>query len=763
MDQGDIGRRRIADSLRTSTLFADLEPAVVDALAGHMGEVRLSDGQDLFQAGDSADAMYLVLSGALHVLGPEEEGRDFAAARRRGRIMPGEPVGEMALLLGGFRSATVRAVGTTLLARLPAGTFEALVRKFPQVRAALEQEVIRRLRQNRIRHLIQKHFGTLNDEAFQALEGALDWRELNAGERLFEQGDPGDSLYILVNGQLRALRGDAEAGFQAIGTIRPGEMVGEMGVLRAQPRSARIVATHASSVLRLARVDFDHLARRHAELALSVSRQVIERLESSQSGRVPQQESARAIAVVRAGQKAVPKVFLLQLQKAMKAHKRCLVLDPAEVSRRLGREGLAQASPGDPAHMGLGLWLDQQEQENELVFYLTDPCDGDTDPTGWTRRCLERADEILLLADSEDSPHPRGLETRLFRELEARRDNGVSPRIRLLLLHPEQTDLPRNTADWLKRRPVDEHHHVRLGDPLHLATLARRLTGRAIGLALSGGGARGIAHIGILRALEEAGVHVDVVAGTSMGGVVGALFARGMPPEDILAQAQWAFVKSDPWREYTLPSYSLLRSKRLDHVSYKTYGDIQIEDLWRSYRCVSTNISRQSPMIHERGSLWRAVRATGAIPGLVTPVIINGELHVDGGVLNNLPGDLLRPQVARLITSDVRAPRGITAKRPDFPSPWPNLWRGRNHPARREVPGIMDILMDSVLAASDQAAERTLAQADVRFAPPLGSTTTLQFRKLEEIEQHGYDYARGLIDAVGAEALCGTVSQGSGQ
>ncbi|MEA5445918.1 cyclic nucleotide-binding domain-containing protein [Gammaproteobacteria bacterium AB-CW1] len=754
MDHGNIGKRRISETLRTSTIFADIEGAVVESLAGRMGEVRLADGQDLFQAGDSADAMYVVLSGALHVLAPKSESDDFEAARRVGRVMPGEPVGEMALLVGGFRSATVRAVGTTLLARLPAGTFDEAVAKHPPLRAALEAEVLRRMRHNQIGKLIRRYFGTLEDETWRALEDRLKWQQLEPGEMLFDQGAPGDSLYILVSGQLRILGSNQDGGLQAIATVTAGEMVGEMAVLRDQPRSARVVATHASTLVRLTRVDFDHLSRRHPQLALSVGRLVVERLDRAQQGNGNQTAAPRAVCVIRAGRLAAPKVFLLQLQKALRSHGDSLLLDPGEIGRRLGRETLAHAGPGDPAHTGLGLWLEQQESRHELVFYLTDPCDAGEQPSAWTQRCLERADEILVLADSEDDPEPKGLETLLYQELSARRQSGVAPRVHLVLLHAQETTLPHHSDRWLEPRSVDTHHHLRSGCPRQMASLARRLTGRSIGLALSGGGARGIAHIGVIRALEEAGVPVDLVAGTSMGGVVGALYARGMAPADILAQAEWAFVQSNPWREYTLPAFSLLRSKRLDYVSRKTYGDLLIEDLWRPFCCVSTNISRQQLTVHESGSLWRAVRATGAIPGLVTPVINNGEIHVDGGVLNNLPGDLLRPRVARLLTSDVRAPRGVSATRDDFPSPWVSLLRGKQYRKQRGVPGMMEILMDSVLAASHQAADRTLADADIRFTPPLADATTLGFRDLAGIEQHGYDYARGIIDALGVATIC---------
>ncbi len=754
MDHGDIGRRRIAETLRTSTLFAAVDATTVETLAAEMSEVRLTDGQDLFRAGDTADALYLVLSGALYVLAPDQGRDDFPASRRMGRILPGEPVGEMALLVGGFRSATVSAVGTTLLARLPASTFEQVVQKAPQLRSALEGEITRRLRHNRIAGLIRQYFGTLDDEAFNHLEDRLQWLDLDPGELLFDQGHAGDSLYILVSGQLRVLTGDEANGYQTRATVRAGEMVGEMAVLRDQLRSARVVATHACTLLRLTRVDFNHLSQRHPAFSLAMTRQIADRLERAQQRGDRRAAPPRAIAVIKAGRSSVPRAFLSRLEKTLADHSRSLTLNPTEIGRRLGRDSIAHAGSGDPAYLGLGLWLEQQESAHDLVFYVTEPLGSDEQPSGWTRRCLERADEILVLADSRDDPEPQGLELSLYRQLARRRQSGVAPRVHLLLLHPEDTELPRETAQWLHPRSVDVHHHIRMGDPHHLARLGRRLTGRAIGLALSGGGARGIAHIGILRALEEAGAPVDMVAGTSMGSVIGALYARGMSPGDILAQAEWSFVKSDPWREYTLPTYSLLRSKRLDHVSRKTYGDIQVEDLWRSFSCVSTNISRQQATVHESGPLWRAVRASGAIPGLLTPVIMDGEIHVDGAVLNNLPGDLLRSEVARLIISDVRGASGVRATRSNFPSPWAGILRGKQYKQERGVPGIMEILMDSVLAASHQAAVRALAEADICFTPTLGDTGSLQFRDLPRIEQHGYDYARGLIDALGVDALC---------
>jgi predicted acylesterase/phospholipase RssA/CRP-like cAMP-binding protein len=225
-------------------------------------------------------------------------------------------------------------------------------------------------------------------------------------------------------------------------------------------------------------------------------------------------------------------------------------------------------------------------------------------------------------------------------------------RVELVLLH-SPTSLPHNTAAWLKARPhLTRHHHVRLSRPESVARLGRWMAGAAVGVVLSGGGSRGLAHVGILRALHDAGVPIDVVGGTSQGAMMAALYAQDCGwPRLQKAVRRYASEMGSARRlagDLTLPLLSVFKGAALDELVQEAFtpGPHRIEDLWLRYFCVTTNLTTGAPSIHQHGVLWRAVRASMTLIGLVPPVVDeSGQLLCDGGYSDNLPVASMRDQV----------------------------------------------------------------------------------------------------------------------
>ena len=184
---------------------------------------------------------------------------------------------------------------------------------------------------------------------------------------------------------------------------------------------------------------------------------------------------------------------------------------------------------------------------------------------------------------------------------------------------------------------------VRRGRPA--AGAARR--GRAVGVVLTGGGGHGLAHLGALRALEDAGVPVDAVGGTSRGALVAALYAKYASTTHMLPRVkELVGVLSSPRHllaDLTLPILSVFSGKGLDAILRKTLGEDDVEDLWLPFFCCSTNLTRGRLSTHVAGRAWRRVRASMTTLGLLPPVVDErGELLVDGGYLNAIPADVMR-------------------------------------------------------------------------------------------------------------------------
>ena len=144
-----------------------------------------------------------------------------------------------------------------------------------------------------------------------------------------------------------------------------------------------------------------------------------------------------------------------------------------------------------------------------------------------------------------------------------------------------------------------------------MARLARLLTGRATGVVLSGGGARGFAHIGALRALHEAGVPIDAVGGTSIGAIIAALWATGMGYDEVVRRVRRTFVDVNPLNDYTMPVLSLVAGRKVGVLLRRELGDVDIEDLRLPFFCLSANLTTGQAAVHRREAVALASRLGG--------------------------------------------------------------------------------------------------------------------------------------------------------
>jgi predicted acylesterase/phospholipase RssA len=340
-------------------------------------------------------------------------------------------------------------------------------------------------------------------------------------------------------------------------------------------------------------------------------------------------------------------------------------------------------------------------------------------------------------------------------------ERSRTPRV-LALLHGPSAALPSGTAAWLRPRRVAWHQHLRLDRPEDLERLARSLAGRALGLVLGGGGARAFGHLGVLRALSEARVPVDVVGGTSMGGLLASLVAMDLSHDECRAALRRAFVDTHPTRDVTLPLFAMLRGSHARRMAERTYGSRQIEDTWLRMFTVSTNLTRGEQVVHKHGSLSQAVLATIALPGVLPPVLAGGELLVDGGVLNNLPTDVMRQLDSGFTMAvEVGALSHAGASGDTLPSAWQVLaGHLRRSQTQARAPLVGEILLRSATLSSHHTLERNAREADFYLQLPVSQYRLLQFPALDEIAATSYAYASERIGAwcresrLGADGVC---------
>ena len=578
-------------------------------------------------------------------------------------------------------------------------------------------------------------FGGLDESILREFATRLEWLHLSSGETLMREGDPADCFYILISGRLRVVvqqEGNKEI---TVGEVGRGEVVGEMAILTDEPRSATVIAIRDSELMMFSREEFERLLERHPQAMMRIARQIVVRLRRSiQSQRTVSKEFS--LTVIPAGQAAPVSRFIDGLAEALGRLGPTLVLDSKRVDDQLGRDAANTPQHG-PNNNRILSWLNELEAKHQYVIYQTDPTS-----TNWTRRCLRQADRVLAVGLAGTDPGLNEIEEDILQH----GGKETFARAHLILVHEDSDLRVSQTQAWLKRRHVDGTHHVRLRSDDDFSRLARLLTGRAFGLVLGGGGARGLAHVGVIRAIQEAGIPIDAIGGTSIGAVIAALHATDSNIDNTREIVKTSFVDGGSLFDFTFPAVALTTGKRISRRLSANFGDMRIEDLWLKFYCVSSNLTRAGEMVHHEGPVWKRVRASISLPGIMPPVFHKGDLLVDGGVTNNLPVDVMRSVCGSgtVIAVDVSPKAGNRQQAPfgESLSGWRVISNRANPFAdSMDVPSIANVLMRTTLLGSASRQAAMIRQADLCIAPDLNEFSLLEFGAFEKIEEIGYRHA----------------------
>jgi NTE family protein len=530
----------------------------------------------------------------------------------------------------------------------------------------------------------------LDESSLTALQAELEWLSLPGGATLFCEDQIADALYIVIAGCLGVTVRGKDGQDLLVARCQAGELVGEMGLLGGGRRSGTVVALRDSVLLRLGKSSFEKLLERHPRAMLSIVSQLVDRLRTAMR-HAGAETANRTLALVPLGQDVDHHGFA-----------RIMLLDSESSTHRAE-------------------WFDAAEAASDKVLYYADPA-----RPAWTELCLRQADRVVLVASARS---PVGMPARVVDQPKDWRQP-----LDLVLLHDGGGDLKQAAEGWRKQLPIDLVCHVRRRHVGDLARLARILNGTAVGLVLGCGGARGFAHLGVVRALHEAMIPIDMIAGCSMGAIVGAGVALEWDQDEFRRRLRRAFVDSNPINDYTLPFLSLVRGDKVARRLEEHFGGIRIENMWRPYCCVSTNLTAGRLAVHRDGPLLDALRASVAIPGLLPPVMIDGEAHVDGGMMNGLPVDVMSSRCGAVMAVDVASdPLGLP-----FPSmdEKPSMLR-----FLRGVPPIVDLLVRAATVNSDALARTVRARASILFQPPLATVNLLDWQACDRAVDIGYRHA----------------------
>ena len=566
-------------------------------------------------------------------------------------------------------------------------------------------------------------FADLDTNSMAAIERELSLLVLPGGAPLFRQGEPADAVYVVASGCLGVFRHEDDGSADEpilMAEIPPGNIVGEMSLLSHGQRTRSVAALRDSEVWRLARGSFDKLTALHPEVLPALMRNVAVR---NAMGPTKRRRQPRTFALLPSGPEVPSARFAVLLAGA-------LGRIGAQV-QMLGSESLNE----DPE------WFARCEMESSFVLYRADPT-----ATEWTELCLRQADCLIVVRRGDDD-RP----TMLPFEIESAQTGAVFHRRReLVLLHEGHDPQPGSTSPMLAGGLYGQHHHVRLDIHSDIDRLARLLTGHAVGVVMAGGGARAFTHIGVVKALRSSGVPIDLVGGTSMGAIVSAGVGSRWSDDELAERFRRAFVNTNPLSDYTLPLISLFSGRRVTRLLRMAFGEKEIEDLILPFYCVTANLTTSNADVHTVGKLWRWLRASVAIPGVIPPFNEAGEVHVDGGVIDNFPVRTMR-RLGRGITIGVDIETGgALAAGAGVMEPWSAwqffrrlIWK-RNETL--PIPSIVRILLRSALVASTARAQEDRQAADLLIVPPMNHIDLLDWTSFDAAIELGYRTTMDALD-----------------
>jgi NTE family protein len=557
----------------------------------------------------------------------------------------------------------------------------------------------------------------VNDAQRKALADNLRWICLPGGQYLFRAGEVADALYLLRSGSLGVFDGATHL----VRQVSADDSVGEISLLSGEPFRYSVRALRDSELLRLDRDQFEHLIERHPRAMLEVARQAMDRLLRRERHDEPP-DKPRTFAILPVDKSVPVRGLAIQLAQALEAYGSCLVVD-AEHGANRGSD-----------------WFAEREAQARFVIYLDS-----TGDASWRMRCLRQADVLLLpaLAAQPARPWPEAAP-------------GHPARVRhrprhLLLMHPAHRVLPGAARRWRGQFSGELQHHHICGES-DIPRIARLISGHARGLVLAGGGARGLAHLGALRALREAGHEFDAVGGTSIGAIIGAGVANMWSIDDMMRIYRDAFVRGKPLSDWTLPFVALTRGRRAAVMLRRAFGAIDIEDLERPFFCVSTNLSGEGRVVHRHGPLWLWLRASSSIPGILPPVLHHGHVYVDGALVDNLPTDVMAEDgIAHITAVAIRADIALRAHTEEFATPpWWRLWMRQ----RRGVgwPGIVSTLTRAAMVNSEETSLHCIERADLLITPPLEHVSMLDWKDWQLAVDAGYRETLRVLEASDAKA-----------
>ncbi len=720
----------IIEYLRNNILFFKINnDDFLNKVAEKLEKISIKKNNIVYQQGWDVDGLYLIISGQVQIYTERNNERYILSHADANHL-----VGEFLVLGDSIRSTSAEVVQDAELLFLSISDFHQLVQLFPELGSKIGARIFNRLCWNqttlalRLCHL----FVGLSEEVVRCLINKIIITSIPSNTFLFKQNEISDDLCIVIDGQFQINR-SIDKSIETIAVIGRGETIGAIGVICQAPHEADVLAIRDSTIASLSRESYEKILQIYPlEINQTFVKSVISHLTKYEK---PQLKSTETFVLAILSSHLSRAEIIQRLANALSQYGLTMILTSEIVDKAFSQKGAAQSSFQNAINHSLLQWLSEQEIAHRYIIYVIDET-----MTHWSRRCLRQADHIIFFSDFKENSAISSLEKAVLNKVASK---GVKKT--LLLNHINSSCVPLDSSRWLAPRTVDMYHHIREGKQSDFGRVARFLTGNTVGIVLGGGGARGFAHIGVIRAFHELDIPIDLIGGNSMGAVIAAQFAMQWGFKEMIEKTRQLCLKGD---RFTLPIMSLFSGKRMTQGLREMFGQSCIEDLWLHYFSISCNISRASVMTHDTGPLLSAVLSSNAPPGLFPPQIIDGDILVDGALLNNVPVDVMAKynDGGTIIAVDVNVREDLLNNTDNVGgmSGW-NLLMNKINPIAEKIkrPNMIEILSRaSMIGGLAQRKKMMDGIADLYLQPPVNEFSLMAYKDAEEIENLGYQYAK---------------------
>lgn len=748
-----------------STFLTHLDAADQDRLLELMTWRRYDQSEVLVHTGDAAKGFDMIVEGEAHVVVPAKAD-DASLLRRLGprqvqpeaviaHMAPGHVYGERSLRTGAPANATVRAVSPILSLHLTAKGFQTAIAQIPAFRRYIDDLVTLRDHAGLIKDLLLRHpfLRLLGHDDMQRFIEAGRLVRVGAGHSVVRKGDRTTDVYVVVRGRVGVMGGDYPTR-EMIATKGPGWMFGHAAALLQVPRTADVDAIDNAELLSVPASAFVGLVTRNPTLY----RQLYQDMAVSGvhvGPQTPRKAALVSIYGIRPGMGtttiawglagallrelgvtsvtprrwAQTRVVLIDMGGSDTVGQMGLMIQRTRVATEDCDELLPPAGTQWPLRVLRPLSLDRAAA---LVHALQReiPADGwvlvaAQTQHGHHEKVLQQAESVVFVRGASDGSHDQAALRHQYRIDAIRLDGGV---------------LALEAAGRSVRVPTDMRTVGRFkssGDLNLLSTdatmigracrrLARALLGRTVGLALGGGGALGFAHVGLIRALEEAKIPIDYISGVSFGSLVAALYAAGRREAlERLVAERWTLIP-------TLLS-GFVSTKPFEWETHmKLGGPVLMSETEIPFYPVGVDINTGREVVRAHGTVGHGVRSASCLPGAYPSLNVGGQRVVDGGMHNNVPASVLWQAGAHfIIASNII---------PDFPfAPPPTT--GPSATLSRLGLNRLDDIMRSLFLLMSQSGRDRAQLADYVFDLDVRGYNVYDVARGKEIATAGYEQA----------------------